>query len=490
MFKAVINSSPLVSDVANDYFQNITGDSFQSDVSFLATLRALVAPRMQEGDSIYVNYRRSNFTADDVRNIGLKKFVRTYIFDDTYVSNGTITIHNCTGNQDGNYATIEAVKSTFCDVYPKWHRLEKVTDFFRKQFYVVCFIDPESKRVFIIADNMDIRKHHYLQCSILAFLPWYFDPEKGVTELEMNLIKSLREKSPNMYEDCIAEIARQYDFKTARVRKLLAGFETRFERQECEKIRGNIQSIDYNIDSLSSQIADYLKRRRDNEIKLLGLETRIAKGNEESEIMEYFLSNDKLHLESVNNSTMTFVATGYLEFFDEEYAKSVIDNDDSYVYLPRGRRCNNYIQHDDMKMLMEAIFLKQSIRIKMCAAYRFEFGVQVAGLKGYHYSSDFREFTPNTHIDAYQCLGNYRQAINQLIKDNNYIMALEQCIASVKSLNFGDSTVMSEFMSRMYGISDYNVNIRCIELPDGRVVEPKEAIEYLKSEVNENEQAD
>ena len=77
MFKAVINSSPLVSDVANDYFQNITGDSFQSDVSFLATLRALVAPRMQEGDSIYVNYRRSNFTADDVRNIGLKNFVRT-----------------------------------------------------------------------------------------------------------------------------------------------------------------------------------------------------------------------------------------------------------------------------------------------------------------------------------------------------------------------------------------------------------------------------
>ena len=143
-----------------------------------------------------------------------------------------------------------------------------------------------------------------------------------------------------------------------------------------------------------------------------------------------------------------------------------------------------------MKMLMEAIFLKQSIRIKMCAAYRFEFGVQVTGLKGYHYSSDFREFTPNTHIDAYQCLGNYRQAINQLIKDNDYIMALEQCIASVKSLNFGDSTVMSEFMSRMYGISDYNVNIRCIELPDGRVVEPKEAIEYLKSEVNENEQVD
>ena len=67
---------------------------------------------------------------------------------------------------------------------------------------------------------------------------------------------------------------------------------------------------------------------------------------------------------------------------------------------------------------------------------------------------------------------------------NDYIGAIEQCSASCKSLNFNDSPVMQEFMRRMYGISDYqdNINTRCIELPDGTVVTPVDAINWLKAQ--------
>lgn len=37
-------------------------------------------------------------------------------------------------------------------------------------------------------------------------------------------------------------------------------------------------------------------------------------------------------------------------------------------------------------------------------------------------------------------------------------------------------------MNRIYGIGDSSVNIRCIELPDGKVVMPKEAVEWLKEQ--------
>ena len=55
---------------------------------------------------------------------------------------------------------------------------------------------------------------------------------------------------------------------------------------------------------------------------------------------------------------------------------------------------------------------------------------------------------------------------------------------SCKSLNFNDSPVMQEFMRRMYGISDYqdSINTRCIELPDGTVVTPVDAINWLKAQ--------
>lgn len=486
MFRSVINATPLTSDAANSFFQNIRGDYFHGDVTFLSTLRALVAPRMAEGDRIALSFSETNYTVDHVRNNSTGRMIDAICGCANALSgrDGEIQIHSFVSQtQDDNYACLELIKSSFEQQYSGWHRLSKVTDFFRKTFYVLCFINPEKKSVYLFTDKMDIKKMHYLQCSIFAFLPWYFDPEAGVSEIEMELINSLREKKPDKYEDCIARIASQYDFRTQKIRNLLAGFETRYEKLECERVKRDIRNCLEQIDYLNDQIAENLRVKADKEIRLLGLETKIQQGESaDSEIMEYFLCNDKLVLEEVTDSDMIFSCMDYLTYFDEDIAKKMIDNPRSYVYRPSGRMCNNFIKAEDMKKLMNAIFIDQTLRIKMCSAYRFALNGNVRALGGHSYGYEFRECTPNTHIDRYNCMGSYETTINRLLKNNDYIGAIEQCVASCKSMNFADSIVMEEFMRRMYGISDYRVNIRCIELPNGKVVEPKEAIEWLQAQ--------
>lgn len=480
MFKQVIRNTQLTTDAANSFFQHINGDSFQYDVSFVSTLRALVAPRMKEGEYVYLSFYQSNYSANQLSEYSARNAVRN-VCDLDDIEDGRIIIHNfCHTSQDSNYAWMELMKSTLESVYPGWHRLEKVTDFFKKTFYALCFINPDKKSVVVFVDSMDIRRMHYLQCSIFAFLPWYFDPKLGVSKIEMELIESLREKTPTKYEDCIAK----YDFRTARIRQLLSGFETRYEVMECDKVRREIQSCIEYIDSLNNQIGDYLRAKNEYEIRLLGLEAKIANGSEESEIMDYFLHNNKLVLESVNNDSMVFVVKTYLEYFDEDLAERVIRNETSYVYRPNGRGCNNIIPAEDMRMLMTAIFLDQKLRIRFCAAYKFNMNGSVSAVSRYSFGAECRDCTPNTHIDRFSCLGNYQRSINELLKHHDYIGAIEQCSASCKSLNFNDSPVMQEFMRRMYGISDYqgSINTRCIELPDGAVVTPVDAINWLKAQ--------
>jgi len=142
-----------------------------------------------------------------------------------------------------------------------------------------------------------------------------------------------------------------------------------------------------------------------------------------------------------------------------------------------------------MKKLMWEIFVEEEprLRIKFCAAYRFDLNGNVSPLQGHNFSYDFADCMPNTHINQYGCMGNYSRTINELLKRRDYIGALEQCIASCKSLNWGDSAVMGGFMETMWGGN--SVNNRCIELPDGRVVKPAEAIAWLEQqEANTNEQ--
>lgn len=490
MFRTTIRSTPFISDAANDFFSNITGASFNGDVSFLSTLRALVAPRMQDDEKLEFIISLSSYSAEQIASVSTSRAVGAICSDRTCRADSVIlTIFNNNAQED-NFANLELIKSSFCSVYPEWHRLEKITEFFRKAFYVLCFVKPDTKQVYLFTENINMRQYHYLQCAVLAFLPWYFDQKKGVEPEEMELIKSLREKTQEQYQDAIAKLAEKYDFRSAKIRKLLAGFETRYERQEVDKTQSDIADCLRHIESLNQTISEFLRKKHELEIRLLGLETKIASGSGESEIMEYFLSNNKLILCDVDDQSITFIAKDYLTFFDEEMAGTMIENHDSYIYVPRGRRCNRLIPEDDMEMFMRAV-IEQKIRIKFCAAYRLTLnsGFGVGAISGYDYGAECRDCTPNPHIDAYACMGNYVRTINDFLADNNYIMAIEQCIASCKSLNFGDSAVMSEFMARIYGMSNYDVNMRCVELPNGNTVTPKEAIEFLKAEaeVNANE---
>lgn len=486
MFKSVIANTPLTTATANGYFDaRIAGNPWSRDYSFLATLRALLGHRMPDKDDIYLSFGQSDYTDSQLRGLPVANAVSA-VAGNIDNCRGSFRVHNFVNyNPICNTAWMELVNSSFESTMNGWHRVENVTLFFKKTFNVSCFVNPELKSVILFTDNMDIRKYHYLQAGIPAFLPWYFNQEDGVSELEMELLQSLREKTSQRYEECIAKMAEEYDFKSARIRQLLAGFETRYEKIKCDNLRTSLNSAIRNINELNDRIGDYLRQKRDYEAELLGLEMKIAQAGEESEIMEYFLCNEHLILVDVTQTRMTFIAKDYLTYFDEDMARRIINNNSSYVYIQGGGEYRSTISTADMKLLMTALFIEQSLKMKFCAAYTFNLEGNVTALGGYDYGSELREYMPNPHINRYTCIGNYSRAINNCLHDRNYIGALEQSIASCKSLNFGDSPVMREFMSQLYGCAGSPTNVKCIELPDGRVVAPKEAIEYLKSQTEE-----
>lgn len=489
MFKTSITSTPFTSEAANSFFQNITGSYFGNDCSFLSTLRALVAPRIKEDESVYLTFGSTNYDGNTIRTVPAERAVSAICSSYQMNASGALIVHSFNADQNSNLACMQIVEDKFTSIYPEYHRLDKVKAFYRKSFNVDCYINPDKKSVIVFVDNLDVKKMHYLQVSILAFMPWYLNQDDGLTEDELALMQSLRETNSANYEKYIAKLAEGYDFRTARIRQLLGDFETRYERIECDTVRNEIQSIDMEIQRLNDSIGAYLSRRNDKCIRLLGLEQRIAEGGGDSEIMDYFLCNNRLVLSHVSNTDMYFLVKDYLEYFDRDMAERAINNRSSYVYRPDGGNGHNAAASEKMQKLMQEIFVSENprLRIRFCAAYRFDLNGSVSAQTGDFSDYTFDGYMPNTHIDRYHCMGNYSRTINELLRKRNYIGALEQCIASCKSLNFGDSAVMGEFMRTMWS---NNTVSRCIELPDGRVVKPNEAIRWLDEQEAKNEQTE
>lgn len=474
MFKTTISNTLLTSDAAQVFFPNINGDKFQNDSTFLATLRALLAPRITEEDHINLRFTTTNLRYSDIGGKSMAKIMEL-IRNELPIEpeTGMFVVHSIRGDEDGNKLCFKAIGDQFLAKNEGYVRLEKMTVFFEKSFPVACFINESSKNVVFFVESMDIRKMHYLQTAILPAMPWYFDPKVGVSEEEMNLVRALREKNADAYEAAIKVFASKYDFRSARVRQLLAGFETRFERIERDRIKTQITQKDRDITSYNDAIGDLLRQRNELCTKLLGLELKVEQGGEASEIMDYFLCNTRLTLESVNDNNMTFCASDYMSYFDKDMADRMIKNDNSYLY-----RGHDTLTKPKMRKFWTELFIKETIKIRFCAAYSFAMGGNVSPITEYNFPPELSECTPNPHIDRFHCMGNYSRTINTLLQENNYIGALEQCIASCKSLNLGDSAVMQEFVSRIYG-GRYG---KCVELPDGTYVDVKGAIKWIEEQ--------
>lgn len=480
MFKRSVSNTPLTTDAANLFFQDITGEAYGSDFSFLASLRALVKPRLPEGESVSVFFGKSDFNAAIISETPARRMVEM-ICSNMYRGNGYVYIHNLASRDEANnVANIELLKSKFTEVYPGWQQLERVSEFYHKSFKCLCFINPETKSATVFVEQLNLQKLHYLQISILAFLPWYFNPETGLTADEFALVESLRKKDSAEYEAALAKLATLYDFESARIKQLLSGFEIRFEQRECQRVENNISNIDRDIQSLGRQFADLNKRRKEESIRLLGLKMKIAEGDGSSEIMDYFLCNRKLQLVRVDGTKILFVARDQLMYFDENQAKKYIDNSRSYIYDNCGSSSSGRITREQMKKLMWAIFVDQTLKMHFCAAYEFQLDGSVRAQSGYRFGPECADYMPNPHIYYHSCMGDYEGKVNILLAKNDYITAIEQCVASVKSLNFGDHTVMCKFMDVITG--DRDLNNKCIELPDGRTVKPKEAIKWLEEQ--------
>ena len=482
MFKNIVRETPFTTTAANEVFSKIIryGQPFQSDTSLPSTLRALVATRIKKDESLTISFLSSAYSTGEIQSSKPNTIINAMLHDSPNET-GSFIIHNiCNVRAEDNVASIQTVKDNFTSVYGNYHRLVKITDFFQKSFPILCYINTDIKSVVVFVEKLDVKKLHYIQCAIPAMLPWYFTPENNVAGIELEVLESLRKGNFEDYMRCIEEIASQYDFKTARIKELLTGFEARFDEGELRNMKNELFQIDDQLVRLNNSVRDSIIRRNNLCAQLLGLELKIAGAGEESEIMDYFLYNKKLWLDEVSGTEIYFTAGDYITYWEKEVAERVISNENSFVYRDRDGKKYKNIQPEKMAKLIKAIFIDEGVRIKFCANFSFSVnGVRAS--QNYNFATEFRTFMPNPHLDGFHCLGNHQKTINELLQKRDYVEAIEQCISSVKSLNWTDSAVMGMFMDTMYG-DLASRNNKCIELPDGSIVNPMQAIAWLESQ--------
>lgn len=496
MFSDLIKMTQFNNVCADIVKRGMVGLSYDS--SLLSTMRALLFKRAEANSSPVCLYcvQRSiseNTVRSYQRGVIINSLLGNIHINET--NNKNLFYLSSPQSQSDNGFSVEYMENNFTEEYPDFIRVKKVTEFFKKSFKVVCFIRPAYRQVVLFLDSSRREVFHAVQAAIPAMMPWFF-ADNTLSKEELELLHSLEGDNVEKYYECINNVADVKGLREEFIQSMLKGAELYVEKNRAEYLRREINNLVSRVASLSRDMAALNIERERNINELFTLDEKLNNSDSESSgLAEYFCCNKNLQLTEASLPYIYFVVTGYLEYFDKDLATRVINNPNSIAYKYNGCSYADKDETKKVKALLTEIFINETAKIRVCAAYDISLDGRYDSLSGYEFSDDtLCSNAPNPHIQHYRCMGSYSTIVGELLQIKDYIGAIEQCAASCRSLNFGDSTVMSVFMREFfYGTRDgaFDRGSKCVELQDGTKITPSEALEWAWSrantEVNGNE---
>lgn len=488
MFAKEISCLTLTSEIASSLFQNVTGDHFRRDESFLATLRALFYNRVPKEESICLRYSHSNYTSSQIKSVSHKDCARAFLGDSRIISGdqGVLYIHSFEGGDENSDASMETLKDGIPQVVSGYTPLDDVSAWIKAngKFDVQIYSNAEKRNTIIFTGPLNLRRWHLLEALIPRYFPWYIETAP-FDEEEIALLKTLTKGTAKEYEEKIREFTQKFDFRTTMIRSKLTGFETYCDRAQLSNIRRQIEDINISISRLNSQYSQFYRRFNDLNALETGLVEKINRsgGEESSELLDYFLLNKSLTLAKAENGLIEFIVATTMSNFDPDAADSMIRNRRGYFYhsYETGDAFSNKEMTDDrIERLLGEIFEKETMKLRICAAYRLNFSDGCFdGIEGYRFPDEIKsEYTPNQHIQRYHCLGDNATYIREAMNRRDFIGAVEACVASAKSVNVLEGATCGIMMEDIF--SDNAGKI--IELPDGSIKTPLEAVMWLEAQ--------
>lgn len=164
----------------------------------------------------------------------------------------------------------------------------------------------------------------------------------------------------------------------------------------------------------------------------------------------------------VGSVATAYSVKNFVDCFDTDMAEATIRNYDRFS--------------EDDRMILEAIFLDETARVRMCSGfYKDNHGV-INSLRCGEYDLYFpyetEDALPNPNTYNFVSLGGFERDLWKASRNNDTSKILQIMDVFSRCINFGDSVVLEVFV-------DYLYKYKCIMLPDGRMTDAYEAIKVL-----------
>lgn len=479
MFTKTLGELTLTGELAAQIFgSKIYGDNYRDDTSFVATLRALLIPRI--GDHrLRLRNTAAGFSRSAIENANRVANVYGALVSDLRDDEIVICNANATNDDDRKaiFDYVDHGRHGFLKHFSGFEELKDIREFVSPVMNARFYTNAERRTTVIFVERLDMKKYHYLQSFTPRYFRWYFE-SAPLTQDDENLLRSLIRRTSEEYEVLIEEFASKLNMRDYMIRNMLGDFERRAKVDQLDGLQNQLEDLMRDMQNLMDQYSRACEKKDTINLQCMGLREAINSQSEESELMDYFIANRNLDPVATDSGRFSFIVRTYLDSFDPDLYDSMSKRETSLLFIDYSVGIRNFREVSARKRLLDAIFSDDPVlRIKMCAFYQIDIRGHVSSYSGYSFPANCRDMLPNPHLHYHNCLGNHMRYITERLGAGDIVGAIEQCVSSAKSINIGEGPTIRYFLKDLF-----STHAKIIELPDGTSVEPLEALKWLEKQ--------
>lgn len=452
----------LASDVADEFFPNIICDAYGEDRSWLATMRVLLPSRLPAGETAKVRLMEGVHPADFLHDVDLE-------------SPNTITVVSLSTARDDMETTAKRIIKAgipgheFCErIYHRFH------DQARPE-YDMIFVRDDIANSVIVTNNMTTHQWHIFQTFVRTYFKELFQSHP-LTEEESAMLRCFYKADANMdhYRALMREFEKPYDFRTAAIKKSLAGFASNAKRRRLANVENQAEELASNIRSAQNRIRELTARRDKLLIEAYGL--RFSAGDSEKadeELLQYFLGNKSLVFTDSSGNYFRYWVKGELTYWDDQVVDSYVSTTSGYLYSG----CDDYdVDKRKFQCLLRDIFVERKVKVLMAAAFRFRMTPDSVGVEVEEDADrpvELEGYLLNPHLMGYSCWGSHADNLADATARGDIVDAVAVTVAATAQITIYDSAA-SKFSEWLCESEE-----KCLLLPDGQRMTCKEYLETL-----------
>ena len=458
-------------------FEHVNACSFRDnghrDLSMVATATSLIERRVDKPFDISIK-KLSVYNGATPVGAWLQTQIALGAEGDLSGICNEIVICNYTYEPGDVETLFKGLDNDFVKASPGWEVPAKSQAFLNQNLNCRIFINKENNAAIVIVDNLSMSGWHLLQSVIPTYVPNLFR-EIPLDEHEKKMLHALTGRNSANYIKELSELEKNYDIRNEKIKALLSDFEKKAREAQVQQIDYEISRIRQRLENLMEQYREQLGMMDDANIRYNGMKFAIDNADDGSALVEYIQANQAIDLISAHDTTLEFIVKTTYENFDRDEYETFREN----VEFLRSFdvRGGVFESVENRRKFMDAIFLSDDIRIRLCAHFSVDIRTGVnRPIRGYDFGEKYNTYFPNYHLHTHSCLGGYESIINDYIRRGDTIGAISACVDSAKSINIAESD--ATFIPFMRSV--FNSEKKCINLPDGRNVTPAEALAWLE----------